>query len=63
MLEESLIQKLLTKLKVAIINVKTWDARNAEVTETVGRRIDIVAVQKACYRNYGDKTLRGGCFN
>ena len=58
-----MIQKSQANLRLPTIIVGTLISRNAEVTETVGRkRVDTVALQKVRYRNEGVKTLRGGDF-
>ena len=51
-----------SKLKLSAINADTWVGRNAEVTETVGRKVDTVAQQEVRYRKEGVNTLKEGDF-
>jgi len=60
-LEAHLIRKSHTKLRLATVNIGTMIGRSAEVTEMVGRRqLDVVAIQKICFRNEGVKRVKGG---
>ena len=61
-LEKTLIHYSQVYLRLANINVRTLVGRSAEVTETVGRRVDVVALQEVHYQNKGVKTLQGGDF-
>ena len=56
------MQKLQANLRLATINVRNIVTKIAEVTETVGRRVDVLALQEVCSRNKGVKTLRGDDF-
>ena len=62
-LEETLIRTSQAKLRLATINVVTLVGGSAEVAETVGRRVDVAALQKVRFRNEGVKTLKGGDVN
>ena len=54
-LEETFIQKSQANLRLESINVRILVGKSAEVTETVGRRLDIAGLQEVCYGNEGLK--------
>ena len=61
-LKETLIPTSLSKFRVATVIVQTLVVRNADVTETVGRRkVDVVALQEKRFRNEEVKRLREDC--
>ena len=57
-LEKTLMKKSQLKLTVESTNARTLVDRNVEVTKTVGRRADVVAVKKCA-----TKMIRRGDFD
>ena len=61
-LEETLMRKSQAKLRLATNNVGTLIGKNAEVTETVGSRVDVIALQEVRYKIERVQTLKRGDF-